>query len=130
MHKFYFQRDKNNIFCYIRLTFSANVRSKTEALSALFQNLSMFFKKRLNITYFVFIQGAYTARFVPFSILGVLSLTSAILILLLPETHNKSLMDTIQHGRRDEVAETKFEEDEGFHVQNAEEKRAFVSTES
>ncbi|XP_028413363.1 organic cation transporter protein-like [Dendronephthya gigantea] len=78
----------------------------------------------------IFLLGAYTATFVPFAILGVLSLASAFLIMLLPETHNKSLMDTIQHEKRKECAKTKVEEDERFQLQNVEERQAFVSAES
>lgn len=44
-----------------------------------------------------------------------MSLISAFLILLLPETHNKSLMDTIEHVKqRKVVAETRFDAEDDF----------------
>ncbi|XP_028413345.1 organic cation transporter protein-like [Dendronephthya gigantea] len=61
----------------------------------------------------IFLLGAYTAKFVPYAIFGVLSLTSAFLILLLPETHNTSLMDTVDDVRRQKlVIETNLDEED------------------
>ena len=57
----------------------------------------------------------------------MISLASAFLILLLPETHNKSLMDTIDHVRM-EVVEMSDEDDESSQM--AEEKKALFHEES
>ena len=40
----------------------------------------------------------YVSKSVPYAIIGALSLLSAFLTFRLPETHNKALMDTIEHA--------------------------------
>ena len=62
------------------------------------------------------IQGVYTATYVPYVILGVLSILSSVLILLLPETHNKSLMDTINHIRKKDIVVMNYADDQRLEM--------------
>ncbi|XP_046854532.1 solute carrier family 22 member 6-A-like isoform X1 [Xenia sp. Carnegie-2017] len=55
----------------------------------------------------IFLIGSYTAVYVPFGILGVLSVISCVLVLYLPETHNKALTDTL-HRRSSVLVEEDF----------------------
>ena len=55
----------------------------------------------------------------PYGILFIFTLASALLILLLPETHNQVLMDTIEDARHKRViAEAIDEDDEKLRITN------------